>query len=86
MRESLTEIRDLVFQQQTVSIDGKYYIGCVFKECDLQYHGGPVMFLETAVVGCRWHFGEAAHRTINLLQLFGLEVPDVALDEGVRVN
>jgi hypothetical protein len=70
--EPLTEIRNSTFQNELVVLDDKAFFHCSFEECELRYHGGPVTFQETAIIGCSWSFGGAAHRTINLLQLFGL--------------
>lgn len=71
----MEDVRDQKLDNELVLLDGKNFIDCEFVNCELEYHGGPVTFLETAVIGCRWSFGSAAHRTINLLQFFDLEVP-----------
>ena len=63
----MEEVRGQIFRDQTVVLDEK--------NCGLQYHGGAVTFLETAILGCRWSFGGAAFRTLNLLQCFGLQIP-----------
>ncbi len=71
----MEEVRGQIFRDQTVVLDEKNFIDCEFHNCELQYHGGAVTFLETAILGCRWSFGGAAFRTLNLLQCFGLQIP-----------
>ncbi|MGI4829426.1 MAG: hypothetical protein ACRYFU_14710 [Janthinobacterium lividum] len=71
----MEDVRDQQFRDVTVILDGKNFIDCQFHECELQYSGGLVTFVETAVIRCHWSFGDAAHRTINMLQFFDLEVP-----------
>ena len=71
----MEDVRNQQYRNELVLLDDKNFIDCELLECVLEYHGGPVTFLETAVIRCKWSFGSAAHRTINLLQFFDLEIP-----------
>ena len=46
-------------------MDEKNFIDCDFHDCTLEYSGGPVTFLETAFMRCRWSFSGSAHRTLT---------------------
>ncbi len=61
-------MRDKRFSSERVILDDKDFMNCQLHKCELVYHGGPVTFLETAIVRCRWSFGGAAHCTLNLVQ------------------
>ncbi|MGI4827581.1 MAG: hypothetical protein ACRYFU_05240, partial [Janthinobacterium lividum] len=70
----MEDVRDRKFRNELVFLDDKNFIDCEFLGCQLEYHGGPVTFFESPVIRCHWSFGSAAHRTINLLQFFDLEI------------
>lgn len=78
-------VKDKTFNSERVTLDDKDFIDCQFRNCELVYSGGLVSFLETAISGCRWSFGGPAHRTINLLQCFGLELPADPLSAALHV-
>lgn len=78
-------VRDRELYSERVVVDGKDFIDCQFHDCELVYNGGSVTFSETAIFRCHWSFGGAAHRTINLLECFCLQVPKNAPRSDVRV-
>lgn len=56
----------------TVLLDGKRFVRCVFKACDFTYGGGELAFEDCTISGkCHFEFVGAAHRTITVLEKFG---------------
>ena len=54
------------FENETVRLDGNHYTGCTFKNCTLEFAGGPVpeiSFCES--IDCQWRFADAAERTVQ---------------------
>ena len=58
---ALEVIANRQFDGETVSLDGKSYVRCVFRNCELVVSGGPVSFEAIQSSGCRWRIrGPAA--------------------------
>jgi hypothetical protein len=58
------------FFSQTIDLDDKRFVGCKFTNCTLRYKGGQVEWdKNTAFIGCRWHFLDAADRTVKVLNI-----------------
>jgi hypothetical protein len=60
----------VIYNHETVVLDGQAFSDCEFRECRLVYAGGEV----PTFAGCRfdareWKFEEAATRTLAYLQL-----------------
>lgn len=69
------------FDYEFVSVDGKHYCECAFRNCTLLYGGSPVTFEACQFHGCRFQFSGAAGRTVQFLDCFGLldeQTPDEA--------
>ena len=71
----MEDVQDRELYSERVVMDEKNFSDCQFHDCELVYHGGPVTFSETVIMRRRWSFGGSAHRTLGLLQCFGLEFP-----------
>lgn len=57
---------------ESVSLDGKHFIGCTLVNCLLCYSGQNVIFERTALKGCRHVFYGRARQTVHYLQNVGL--------------
>ena len=58
------------FSGQDVTLDGNTFERCSFSQCRLVYNGGPGLpVLRNCLMSpdCRWHFDEAAGRTLVFL-------------------
>lgn len=53
--------RHLMFQNETVTLDGNHPIDCTFSNCSLDYSGGPVILEQT-------HFGAAITSSLTRLR------------------
>jgi hypothetical protein len=61
------------FTKQTVTLDGKEYETCTFRECTLIFCGGePPRFYDCAFESCDWDLAGVALNTIGFLLLCGL--------------
>ena len=60
---------------QTVLIDETHFRNCKILECTLQYSGGPLIFEETELRGCRYVFSGPARMTFEFMELIGLVIP-----------
>lgn len=65
-------IIDILFESETVQIDGKRFVSCSFVNCTLEYHGGNVVFDRTRMNGCTHLFFGHARQTLHYLQGVGL--------------
>jgi len=80
----------IVFNHETVSLDGESFSGCEFRDCRMVYAGGPVpTFKNCRFDGCEWKMDEAAGRTLAHLKLIwsvGEKAPVQALIKEVTVS
>jgi len=60
---------------QIVSIDETHFKNCRLLDCTLEYSGGPLVFEETELRGCRYVFLGSAGMTLELMKLVGLLSP-----------
>ena len=64
---------------ETVYMDGKRYLNCIFTECKIVYGGGDVMWENTQFINCQLVFDGAAQRTIAYLTNLGLMKPPAGM-------
>ena len=64
--------RNLTLESETVALDGKHFIDCIFSNCILEYSGGSVILEQTHLRGCHYVFFGQAQMTVRLLQNIGL--------------
>jgi len=64
---------------ETVYMDGKRYLNCIFTECKIIYGGGDVMWENTQFINCQLVFDGAAQRTIAYLTNLGLMKPPAGM-------
>jgi len=60
------------FNYESVSVDGKHFCDCTFRNCTLLYSGSLVTFESCQFHGCRFQFSGAAGRTFQFLDCFDL--------------
>jgi hypothetical protein len=58
------------FVGETIEIDGHEFDGNRFVNCTLVYRGGRIQMRNNTFEGVRWHFDDAAARTVGLLRSF----------------
>ena len=60
----------VIYNHETVVLDGQAFTDCEFRECRLVYAGGEVpVFAGCRFDACDWKFDEAAGRTLGYLQV-----------------
>ncbi len=64
---------------ETIYMDGKRYLNCIFTECKIVYGGGDVMWENTQFINCQLVFDGAAQRTIAYLTNLGLMKPPAGM-------
>lgn len=66
----MEEIKGRIYSDGSkVDVDGQTFTDCRFENVSLRYAGGPhPIFNNCDFSGAGWHFGDAALRTIQLLQ------------------
>jgi hypothetical protein len=80
---TLEHVRDKVFLNERVEVDGKRFTNCTFNGCELIYAGGDVEFgPRCRVENCRPQFTGAARRTVLLLDSLGLLSFDPSKEEA----
>jgi len=61
------------FTNETVVIDDKRFVKCVFMSCTFRYSGGDWDIDGCHISSdCNWSFGGPAYRTAALLKMFGM--------------
>ena len=64
----LIEISDQAFENERVELDGRRFVRCKFKECDLSFSAtARVAFEDCTFTRCRWVFAGAASTTLDFL-------------------
>jgi hypothetical protein len=60
----------IVYNHETVSLDGETFSDCQFQDCRLVYAGGKVPeFNDCRFDRCEWKYDDAAARTLAHLKL-----------------
>jgi hypothetical protein len=60
----------IIFNHETVMLDGERYAGCEFRGCRLVYRGGePPHFEDCRFDNCDWRFEDAAANTLAHLKV-----------------
>lgn len=57
------------FENETVELAGKRFQGCAFRRCTLSFTGKPFQMAENVIDHCDWQFNDAAHVTLEMLNL-----------------
>lgn len=76
-------IEDEYFDNQTVEMDGKRFIGCTFTNCRLLFAGGKVFWERSSFANCQLAFTDAAQRTLLYLLCFGHRLGSENIDDVV---
>lgn len=59
----------VIYNHETVQLDGETFSDCEFRDCRLVYAGGDApVFHGCTFVGCDWRQDEAAARTLAYLK------------------
>jgi hypothetical protein len=60
----------IIFNHETVTLDGERYSGCEFRGCRMVYRGGePPHFEDCRFDNCDWRFEDAAADTLAHLKI-----------------
>lgn len=69
---ALQIVSDQNFEAETVQVDGKHFVDCVFTNCVIAYTGFSVVFETTRFDGCRFQFQDQAATIMMFMHCFGL--------------
>jgi hypothetical protein len=59
----------VIYNHETVYLDGETFEGCEFRTCRMIYAGGDVpSFRDCQFADCDWRFDDAAGRTLSFMQ------------------
>jgi len=71
----LERVEDKTFGvHDTVVLDGKLFVKCVFQGCEVVYGGGEMAHEGCLFSNCRVTFVGAAHATVQLMLNFGYKI------------
>ena len=70
----MEEVKDKVYRQETVRLDGKLFYNCSFEDCLLCDGGERCEWENTRFANCRVVLDGSANNTIQVLQGFGFQV------------
>jgi hypothetical protein len=60
----------VIYNHETVVLDGQEFADCEFRECRMVYAGGEVpSFANCRFDACEWKFDDAAGRTLAYLKV-----------------
>jgi len=60
----------VIYNHETVMLDGESFEACEFRACRMVYAGGAVpSFRDCQFIDCEWRFDDAAARTLGFMQL-----------------
>lgn len=60
----------VIYNHETVLLDGETFSDCEFRDCRMVYAGGETpVFGGCSFVGCDWKYDDAAARTLAHLKL-----------------
>ena len=60
----------IIFNHETVPLDGELFADCEFRDCRLVYRGGePPRFDDCQFANCDWRFEDAASRTLEYMKI-----------------
>ncbi len=78
------------FEKTTVRIDGQHYKACEFRECVLDFRGGPVQFDQCHFIGCTIQVDNPGLNVLRFLRIMhnvypeGPGMVETLLDSAVR--
>jgi hypothetical protein len=73
------EVRDRVYKQQRVQLDGYIFTNCVFLGCDVFTGRGNFVLRECFFNNCRLYFVGSANRVVKLANLLELGTIDLGI-------
>jgi hypothetical protein len=77
----MEEVKEKVYRQETVRLDGKLFVNCIFEDCMLCYSGERCEWEHTRFSNCRVLLDGGANNTIQVLQGLGFKImPPVSGD------
>lgn len=60
----------IIFNHETVVLDGEHFADCEFRDCRMVFSGGPPpVFKNCRFHGCDWRFDEAAANTLKYMRV-----------------
>lgn len=78
----MTSIEHQTFEDATIFLDDKYFIGCSFERCTLIYTGGDFTFQDCKIGVNVLRFEGAAIRMAKFMFYFGKMTKQCAMDLG----
>ena len=73
------------FERLAIELDGHTFRDCEFRDSLLIFRGGPLPLLAgNTICRCRWHFGDAAGRTLQFLSDLYADGPAGVVDDFVK--
>jgi len=69
LSENLQEMRGVNFSGQSIRLDGRNFIDCIFKDCSVQYDGGAFSFTNCKREPGRILFTSQSREIINVMHV-----------------
>ena len=77
----MEEVKEKMYRQETVRLDGKLFVNCAFEDCLLCYSGEQCEWAHTRFSNCRVVLDGAANNPAQVLQGLGFKImPPVSGD------
>jgi hypothetical protein len=77
-------IENRTFRKETVNLDGKHFVRCIFEGCLLLYSGERCEWEETTFSSCQITLQGTASHVLQVLQALGVRV--LPEPDGVRFS
>jgi hypothetical protein len=83
--DTMATFHGKTFERLAIELDGHTFRACEFRDSLLVYRGGPLPLLAgNTICRCRWHFGDAAGRTLQFLSDLYADGPAGVVDDCVK--
>jgi hypothetical protein len=78
----MTKYENQSLKNEVLVMEDCFFLNCVLTDCDVFYSGGDVEWTNVQFQACRWHFRNAALKTIQLARNLGMMKELQTLPQG----
>lgn len=85
VNDTMAIFEEKIFERLAIELDGHTFRNCEFRDSLLIFRGGPLPLLAgNTIFRCRWHFGDAAGRTLQFLSDLYADGPSGVVEDFVK--